>query len=57
MSKARAKKGAGRPCFGVEPMKSYTFRATLEQKGKFDRLGGGAWLRNKIDAAKDPQGK
>jgi len=50
--KAAAKSGAGRPCLGGVAMKSYTFRATPEQKEKFDRLGGATWLRSKIDAAK-----
>jgi len=52
--KARAPSGAGRPRFGDEAMKSHTVRTTDEQWHKLERLGGAAWLRSKIDAAKEP---
>ena len=52
--KAPAPTGAGRPRFGEDAMKSHTVRTTDAQWEKFERLGGAAWLRKKIDAAKDP---
>jgi len=35
-----------------EVMASHTVRTTKAQWEKFERLGGAAWLRKKIDAAK-----
>lgn len=45
---------AGRPTIYGEAMKCYPVRMTAEHNAKLDRLGGAAWLRKKIDAAKDP---
>lgn len=50
--KAPAPTGAGRPRFGEEAMKSRTIRMTDAQAEKLDRLGGGAWVRDRIDKAK-----
>lgn len=51
----RKPNGAGRPALHEgKPMKSRTYRLTDEQSNKLDRLGGAAWLRKKIDTAKDP---
>lgn len=61
MTKRAAKKApnrAGRPPLnGEEAMSTRTFRATDAQAEKLERLGGGGWLRGKIDAAKDPADK
>ena len=35
-------------------MKPQTIRMTDAQAEKLDRLGGGAWVRDRIDKAKDP---
>jgi len=45
--------GAGRPMLGDEVMKSRTVRMTDAQWLKCQRLGGGDFIRNKIDQAKD----
>lgn len=53
----RAKKaptGAGRPRLGEEAMKPRSVRMTDAQAEKLDRLGGGAWVRDRIDKAEDP---
>jgi hypothetical protein len=38
-----------------EPLVTSSFRATPAQLDKLNRLGGGAWLRMQIDAAKEPK--
>lgn len=50
----KAPTGAGRPRLGDEVMKPRTIRMTDAQAEKLDRLGGGAWIRDRIDKAKDP---
>lgn len=47
------KKKAGRPRFGEEVMRPVTVRLTAAQAAKLDRLGGGAWVRKRIDEAKE----
>lgn len=54
---SKAPTGAGRPTLYGETMKTYPVRMTAAQNAKFDRLGGAAWLREKIDKAKDPAEK
>lgn len=39
---------------GVETI-PVTLRLTPTQKAKYERLGGGAWVRKKIDQAKEPK--
>lgn len=52
--KAQApRKGAGRPRLGEEVMRPRTVRMTDTQAAKLDRLGGGAWIRKRIDEAKE----
>ncbi len=53
-STKKAPTGAGRPRLGDEAMKPRTIRMTDAQAEKLDRLGGGAWVRDRIDKAKDP---
>lgn len=59
MSKKPAtKKGAGgRPRLGDEALITTTLRLGASQREKLVRLGGAAWIRGKIDAAKDPASK
>jgi len=53
--KPATKKGAGgRPRLGDEFLITTTIRLGASQKDKLERLGGAAWIRSKIDAAKDP---
>lgn len=51
-AKPKAPTGAGRPRLGPEAMKPRTIRTTDAQAAKLDRLGGGAWVRQRIDEAK-----
>lgn len=47
--------GVGRPLtYEGEVMQPRTIRMTDAQAAKLDRLGGGAWVRDKIDKAKEP---
>lgn len=50
----KAPMGAGRPRFGAEVLLPTTIRLNRAQREKLGRLGGGVWIRNKIDSAKDP---
>ena len=52
--KAKVPTGAGRPRFGEEILLPTTVRLSQAQRDKLDRLGGGVWIRRKIDSAKDP---
>lgn len=52
--KAPAPTGTGRPRFFAEAMKPHTVRTTDAQWEKVERLGGAAWVRDRIDKAKDP---
>jgi hypothetical protein len=53
--KALYPNAAGRPLlYQGEVMKPRTIRMTDGQAAKLDRLGGGAWVRDKIDKAKEP---
>lgn len=47
-----APSGAGRPRINAEVMKPRTVRMTDAQAEKLHRLGGGAWVRDRIDDAK-----
>jgi hypothetical protein len=47
-----AKRGP-KPLHG-ENMQAFHFRMTKAQREKLDRLGGAAWLRERIDKAKEP---
>ena len=54
-AQSKASTGAGRHClYGGEAMKPRTIRMTDAQAAKLDRLGGGQWIRDRIDKAKDP---
>jgi len=56
--KPATKKGAGgRPRLGDEFLHTTTIRLGTSQREKLERLGGAAWVRSKIDAAKDPAAK
>ena len=49
------RKGAGRkPLTPGAQSKVLTIRVTQEQAAKLARLGGAAWVRARIDRAKDP---
>ena len=50
---AAPRKGAGRPMLGVEVMKSRTVRMSDAQWDKCNRLGGGEFLRKKVDEGKE----
>lgn len=53
-TKAKKSSNAGRnPIYSGEPMGSRTYRLTDRQAEKLHRLGGAAWLRKKIDEAKE----
>lgn len=41
--------GAGRKKIDDEPSVTVSFRATPRQRDKFKRMGGGKWIRRKID--------
>lgn len=47
----QAKRGP-KPLHG-ENMQAFHFRMTKAQREKLDRLGGAAWLRERIDKAKE----
>ena len=50
--KAPAKTAAtGRPLLVGERLKTTSFRLTVAQQDKLAKLGGGEWIRKKIDAA------
>lgn len=61
MAKAKKKhedepRGRGRPALDAgEPTVPVTVRMTGPQKGKLVRLGGAAWVRQRIDKAREPQ--
>ena len=47
--------GPGRPSrYPNEPMECKTIRLTKKQRDKLDKLGGGEWVRTKINAAPEP---
>lgn len=50
---APAASASGRPSYYGERMDSHTVRLTKAQADKLARLGGGAWIRERIDRAKD----
>lgn len=44
--------GVGRPSrYPNETMTCYTIRVTKKQREKLDKLGGGEWVRTKVNAA------
>lgn len=49
-------RGRGRPALeaGQETV-PVTVRMTASQKDKLARLGGAAWMRDRIDKARDPE--
>lgn len=49
----RAPGGGRKPKFS-KPAVTWTVSGSEEQKAKFSRLGGSAWLQRRIDAAKEP---
>lgn len=50
-----AKKSRGRPRLDEQAETvPFTIRMTMPQRDKVVRLGGAAWIRNKIDRAKEP---
>jgi hypothetical protein len=50
-------RGQGRkPIKQGEETKTISLRMTLSQKEKLHRLGGGKWVREKIDAENSPTG-
>jgi hypothetical protein len=51
LRKQPAKRGP-KPLHG-ENMQAFHFRMTKAQREKLDRLGGAAWLRERIDKAKE----
>jgi hypothetical protein len=50
----KAAKRGPKPLHG-ENMQAFHFRMTKAQREKLDLLGGAAWLRERIDKAKEPQ--
>ncbi|MDP2005521.1 MAG: hypothetical protein Q8K45_07565 [Rubrivivax sp.] len=51
-----APRGRGRPQLEAgEVTVPVTVRMTARQKDKLARLGGGAWMRDRIDKARDPE--
>lgn len=52
--KAKSPTSAGRPRFGEETLTTASFRCSTAQREKLKRLGGAAWIRSKIDTAKEP---
>ena len=46
--------GAGRKPEGDEAMVPVTLKMQPAQREKLQRLGGAAWVRKKIDQAKEP---
>jgi hypothetical protein len=53
--KAAKKAPIGRPALPVdEKMQVVSVRLTPAQAAKYLRLGGGAWLRDRIDKAREP---
>jgi len=53
--KGGARPGAGmKPIYGVAMGHTVSIALTQAQKEKLKRLGGNAWLRARIDAARDP---
>ncbi len=50
----RSKSKAGRkPLSTAEPSINYSLRLLASQKNKLHRLGGGAWVRAKLDKVKE----
>ena len=50
-------RGQGRkPLVDGFPMVPVTVKMTEPQRGKLGRLGGAAWVRDRIDRAKEPPG-
>lgn len=47
--------GAGRKPIGEEAMVPVTLKMLPAQRDKLQRLGGAAWVRKKIDRAKEPE--
>ena len=52
-NKQPAKRGP-KPLHG-ENMRAFHFRMTTAQREKLERLGGVAWMREKIEQAKEPK--
>lgn len=49
------REGAGRKTVKPgEPTSPFSMRLSANQRAKLDRLGGGQWLRERIDRARDP---
>jgi len=49
-------RGRGRPALEAgQDTVPVTVRMTTHQKDKLARLGGGAWVRQRIDKARDPE--
>lgn len=50
-----AREGAGRTAVdGAQPDTTYLIKLESAQKAKLLRLGGAAWIRGKIDKAREP---
>lgn len=56
MAKKEAAPNTGRPRFGDEKLQTTSLRLNTAQREKLEVLGGAAWLRDQIDAAKWPRG-
>lgn len=53
-SRGGAGRGQGRkPLSEEEPTVVFTVKMTVTQREKLSRLGGGAWVRRKIDQARE----
>jgi len=57
---SEARRGGPGRCQGRKPLKegqetvTLSVRLTVAQREKLERLGGAAWLRDRIDKAKEP---
>lgn len=52
MTTEKAAKRGPKPLHG-ENMQAFHFRMTKAQREKLDRIGGAAWIREKIEQAKE----
>jgi hypothetical protein len=58
--KASGRGGAGRgqgrkPLSDIEPTVTVSVKMTAAQRAKLSKLGGAAWVRKRIDGAKEPE--
>ncbi len=53
MKRIKPSKAGRKPLSASEPSINYSVRLLLTQKNKLHRLGGGAWVRAKLDKVKE----